>query len=573
MKLATHQNIGRSGSTSQRLWIALCTAIWLLNRRSQTLAWLVGIAIAAASFNSLPAQEKDAEALAEVAARRAELEKATVPDLTRPRPKTFKRPALIKFSGEIDEKLTAYFRNRFAAAKKAGVDLLIIEIDSPGGLRTQSLEMATALRDCKWAYTVATISREAISGGALVSIGCDEIHIAPIAMFGDVGEIGFDPELWAWRLIEAKMESFLDLQARAIAESKGRPRDLAVAMVDKDHVVYVRPNPDNPNGKQLFKAVRAGDLDKPAAPWVLVDETREDRFLAVTGQRAVELEIAQGNFSARADLAKEFNFELQHLQVYQPTMTDTVIYYLNKPLISGLLILIGMIALYFELSAPGIGVGGLIAGLCAVLFFWSHFLGGTAGMLEVILFLGGITFICMELFVIPGFGVAGLGGLALLFSSVVLASQDFVMPQTAAQWNQSLTTMLILLGTGCSFLAAAAFISKRVGSIPIFNRMILAPPPVEADEEKPSLSPEGKPLPQAHPQISVGDWGRADSLLRPAGRARFGGHSFDVISDGAYVDSGTQVRVVKINGNIITVSPIDEDEGDDLERTQYNKSD
>ena len=82
MKLATHRNIGRSGSTSQRLWIALRTAIWLLNRRSQTLAWLVGIAIAAASFNSLPAQEKDAEALAEVAARRAELEKATVPDLS-----------------------------------------------------------------------------------------------------------------------------------------------------------------------------------------------------------------------------------------------------------------------------------------------------------------------------------------------------------------------------------------------------------------------------------------------------------------------------------------------------------
>ena len=542
-----------------------------LNRisKSHWFATMFGVLIASVSLSL--SETSAQESLEEIAALRAKLEKTAVPDMTRPRPKSFSKPVLIEFKGEINEKLTAYFKNRFAAAKRIGADLLIIEINSPGGLKIQSMEMAVALRDCDWAYTVATVSKEAISGGALVSIGCDEIQIAPTANFGDAGEIGFDPELWAWRLIETKMESFLDLQARNLAESKGRPKDLAIAMVDSDHLVYVRPNPDIPNGKQVFKGVRADDLQKPDPPWQLVNETREDRFLAVTGQRAIELEIAQGNLSARSDIAEAFNFELKNLHVYQRTTTDSVVYYLNKPLISGLLILIGLIALYFELSAPGIGVGGLVAGLCAVLFFWSHFLGGTAGMLEVILFLAGITFICMELFVIPGFGVAGLGGLALLFSSVVLASQDYVMPQTVQQWNQSLTTMLVLLGSGCCFLAAAAFISKRLGSLPVFNRMILAPPPIENEEES-KITPEGKPVPQAHPQISVGDWGRSDSLLRPAGRARFAGHSFDVISDGAYVDAGTQVRVIRIKGNIITVSAIEEGEEDiDLANTQYKK--
>ncbi|MFK7769178.1 MAG: nodulation protein NfeD [Mariniblastus sp.] len=533
--------------------------------RFSTLASILAILIVILQANCglLLAQETEDE----IAAVRAKLEKAAVPDMTRPRPKSFSKPALIQFKGEIDEQLTFYFKNRFAAAKKAGVDLLIIEIDSPGGLKIQSMEMASALRDCKWAYTVAIVSKEAISGGALVSIGCDEIQIAPTANFGDAGEIGFDPEQWAWRMIESKIESYLDLQARNLAESKGRPKDLAIAMVDQDHLVYVRTDAD---GKQLFQGVGAGDLERPGPPWQLIDETREDRFLAVTGQRAVELEIAQGHLSSRADLAEAFNFDLNSLKVYQPTTTDTVVYYLNKPLISGLLILIGLIALYFELSAPGIGVGGLTAGLCAVLFFWSHFLGGTAGMLEVVLFISGIVFICMELFVIPGFGVAGLGGLALLFSSVILASQDYVLPQTADQWNQSLTTMLVMLGTGVCFLASAAFISRRLGSLPIFNKMILAPPPIESEEE-PKLSPEGKPLPQDHPKISVGDWGRADSLLRPAGRARFAGNSFDVISDGAYVDAGTQVRVIRITGNIITVSAIEKE--DDLGNTEYKKQD
>jgi len=481
----------------------------------------------------------------------------SVPDATRERPASISNPAVIEFKGQIDRKLTQYFKNRFASAKKAGVDLLIIEIDSPGGLKIESLEMARALRDCEWAYTIATVENEAISGGALVSLGCDEIQIDPNAKFGDAGEIGFDPEAWAWRLIEPKIESYLSRDARDLAESKGRPPHLAEAMVDKDVLVYRNVIGKGEEAKTEFQSVRADAVNKPNPPWKLVTESGPERVLTLSGQRSVALEMAQGNINDRDGLAKEFGFEMKDLKVYRMTTTDSVVYYLNLPIITGLIVLIGLISFYFELSSPGLGIGGLLAGLCAVLFFWSKFLGGTSGWLEVILFVAGIIFLFTEVFIIPGFGVPGIMGLVLLFASAILASQDFVVPQTAEQWNQTTTTALVMICTGIGFVACAAFISKRMGSIPIFNKLVLAPPPVKS-KEQPTTNKDGKPIPQEHPTVSVGDWGTAESLLRPAGRAKFAGRSFDVISDGAFVDSGAQVRVIKIYGNVITVAEIDE---------------
>ena len=491
-------------------------------------------------------------------------ETVTVPDATRPRPTQFSRPAIIEFKGQIDRKLKIYFDNRFAAAKKAKADLLIIEIDSPGGLRNESLEMSRKLRDCDWAYTVALISNEAISGGALVALGCDEIMIDPNATLGDIGEIEFNQMTGQFRAIEPKLNSYLVVNARAIAESKGRSPELAEAFVDRNVLVYAQPNPDAKQGesKLKFTSVRAEEPVKPDAPWKLVPESRAERYLTLTGLRAAELELAQGHEHSRELAATEFEFDLNQAHVYHPTMTDSVVHVLNNPFVTGLLVLLGLVALYFELSAPGISIGGLLAGLCAVLFFWSRFLGGTAGWLEVILFLAGIVFLFTEVFVLPGFGFPGITGLALLFSSVILAGQDFVFPQTAEQWNQSLTSMLILICSGLGFIAAAIFISKRMGSLPIFNRMILAPRPVDSDNPKgkDGVGKDGMPKPETHPVVSVGEFGKAESLLRPAGRARFGGRSVDVVSDGSFVESGTQVRVIRIKGNIITVSAVSDSE-------------
>lgn len=473
----------------------------------------------------------------------------SVPDQTRPRPDSFKKVALIEFHRQIDHNQTRYFKNRFAAAKKAGADLVIVEIDSPGGLKIESLEMSRMLRDCKWAYTVALITKEAISGGALISLGTDEIIIAPNAKFGDIGEIAFDPDQGAFRLIEPKIESYLSRDARDIAESKGRPPELAEAMVDSDALVYINDQANPP----AFKVVRSDQDDKPEAPWALVEESGPERFLTVSGQRANELGIAQGAAESREDLAAEFGFSLRETRIYKRTSTDTVVHFLNLPLVTGLLVVVGLVALYVEFSAPGIGIGGLLFGLCTLLFFWSRFLGGTSGWLEVILFVAGLMFLAVELFVIPGFGIPGLTGILLMLASFVLASQDFIVPTTAKQTDTVLFSFLTLIGASLVFVVAAVLITKKLGRMPLLSGLVLdAPELAEVESDKSTKDAAA----EVHPEVSVGDWGKAESVLRPAGRAIFNGRSFDVVSDGSFVKADEQVKIVRIQGSIITVAKV-----------------
>ena len=103
--------------------------------------------------------------------------------------------------------------------------------------------------------------------------------------------------------------------------------------------------------------------------------------------------------------------------------------------VTGLLFVVGLVALYVEVSTPGLGLGGLVSLLCFALFFWSRFLGGTAEVLEIVLFLTGVAFLAVEIFVLPGFGVAGITGLLLMLAGVLMASQTFLIPETKREWE------------------------------------------------------------------------------------------------------------------------------------------
>jgi membrane-bound serine protease (ClpP class) len=468
----------------------------------------------------------------------------------------FARVGVIEIKGEITVALSRYFFNRLEKARQSNVDLLIVEIDSPGGLRDVSLKIASELAKTGWARTVAFVPQQAISGGALIALGCDEMIVADRASLGNIGEIAFDPNEMAWRLIRPKVESSLGHDARQLAELKNRPADLVEAFIDKDIVVYRREKPD---GSWEFRQLLPEDPNGPDPSWEMVPETKPERFLTLSGKRAVELQLAQGLADDRQQLLARYGVDPSGIQVYRYTGNDTMVHLLNTPFITGLLIVIGLIALYIEFSSPGLGAGGLIAGLCMLLFFWSRYLGGTAGWLEILLFASGLVFLMMELFVIPGFGVSGIIGMILMFFSVVLASQNFTVPSNVDQWNQTINSLLVLMVSMSVFGIAAMLISRYYGSIPMLNRLVLEPPvgsPMEASVVGRATGLK-KPEPVVHPVVSVGDWGVTESLLRPAGRARFAGNSVDVISDGGFVDPGQQVRVVRIQGNVVTVTEVE----------------
>ena len=160
----------------------------------------------------------------------------------------------------------------------------------------------------------------------------------------------------------------------------------------------------------------------------------------------------------------------------EPGSLQTTVQILNSPWITGLLLVAGLVGLYIEFTSPGVGFGGLLAACCFVAFFWSHFLGGTANWLAAALFLLGIAFLAVELFILPGFAVAGLLGVVLVFSGLLLAMQGFFIPHTSQELTTLAHSMLVVLFAGAAFVVAAAAISKRMGSLPVFSRLMLPPP-------------------------------------------------------------------------------------------------
>jgi membrane-bound serine protease (ClpP class) len=464
-------------------------------------------------------------------------------------PKTFKNAVIIRFEGAITHLQEQYVFRKLEQAKGLNADLIILEIDSPGGLVEEGFNIAERLRDLD-VHTVAYVPREALSAAAFVSLGCDEIIMRPQARLGDAGPIMFMIEESAFRHVPEKVVTDRALRITSLAETHGRPKVLAEAMLDKDLEVY---DVVDENGERRFVSAEEWEASKDQwQKWSKVEESKKGRFLEMTGRRAKAVGLADALLDTRSDLETRYN--LPHPPVVlRFTAVDTTVVILNHPVITGLLIIVGLAALFVELSAPGISVGGLICGLCAALFFWSRFLGGTSGWLEVTLFAAGVVFLLAEIFVIPGFGVSGVSGLLLMAVSVIMASQDFIIPDSQHQWRTLTSSFLVVVVSAGTVFGLVA-ISLRYGAkLPILGRMILQEPRIDDDEKKSGLAASTS----SESEVQVGDWGLAESPLRPAGKAVFGDHYIDVVSDGTFVEKGTQVRIIEISGNRIVVRQVE----------------
>jgi membrane-bound serine protease (ClpP class) len=429
-----------------------------------------------------------------------------------------------------------------------GADLIILEIDSPGGLVEESFRIAEKLTELRWAKTVAFVPRgaEAISGAAIVALGCDEIIMAADSQLGDAGPIKMGGD--AFEHAEEKLLSYLVGKIRPLAEANGRPPALAEAMMDRHCEVFEVTNKQT--GKRTFMSKQELQAARDAGEWEvgpLVFESRDGVFLTVSGRRAVELQLAEGNAQTREDLKARYGLAVEPT-VLEHTWVDTTAYVLTRPLVTALLLIIALVCMYIEFSAPGTAVGGLIATLCFAAFFWSRFLGGTSGWLEVMLFVTGLAFVAVEIFLLPGFGISGMLGGILVVVSIVLASQRVVIPRTSYDLNSLLTFLSVMVGSGVGFVGLALVLRRYFGLIPTLSGIVLQPP-----------APE--PAAAAEPQTDwraglLGAEGVSVTALRPAGKARFGERTLDVVAEGSYILQGNPVRVVSIQGSRVIVEQV-----------------
>jgi membrane-bound serine protease (ClpP class) len=459
---------------------------------------------------------------------------------------------LIRFEGPITPGLERYLSRKLDIAKQQGADLVILEIQSPGGLLVESLRIAELMRDLPWAHTAAYVPEKALSGAAIVALGCDEILMAPTARLGDAGPIVLGQDA-LFRFAPQKIVSDLAVQMRNLAKAKGRPPALAEAMVDRDLVVYRAR--EVKTGKVSYLSQRAIDEDPDRWKKLGTVQGSGGRFLEVTGADAVELGLAQAMVTDRQQLARRFS--LDSLEVLQPSATDSAIDILNSWWVTGLMLVLGLVGLYVEFTMPGTAVGGLLAAVAFTLLFWSHFLGGTAGWLEVVLFLLGVAFMAVELFVVPGSVVAGLLGVVLMLVSLIMVTQGFLVPETRGQVHILAGTLAMIFVSGVVFVVAAVFISRHFGTLPLFRRLTLAPP-------EPAAAAIGAGGAEGGPGggVRVGDEGIAHSLLRPGGKARFGQRWLDVLTDGDFIPRGSRVRVVRIQGSQIVVVQVEPGESE-----------
>ncbi|MCA9075487.1 MAG: hypothetical protein KDA93_10670 [Planctomycetaceae bacterium] len=472
-----------------------------------------------------------------------------------PKPGTFDRVSLIEVKGVIDPLLESFLERQIDRAVASGSEVIIFEIDSPGGLLWQSRDLAYAIADLEERdiRTIAYVPDQALSGAAIIALGCDEIYLTPNGKFGDAGPIEMR-EGGQFERAPEKVLSFLREILRELGERKGRPPALLMAMADKDLQVYEAVN--NQTGDVSYMS--GDEIHNAGGEWEqgrLVPESAEGLLFTVNGRRAHEFQISERPVADFEELKERLGIpeDVQPQKIGRTWLDDTV-FILNTNFVTGLLFFVGIICIYLELHFMS-GFLGIVSALCFGVFFWSKFLGGTAGWLEVLLFILGLGCLAMEVFVIPGFGVFGVSGALLLFASLVMASQTF--GNGILQQNDDITnatkTMATLSTSIIAVIVMAMAISKFLPRIPFLNQMVLTPPGMESVQ-----SPDE---PQLRPDLAdsgavahlLGSQGETMTMLRPAGKARVDGRLLDVVSDGPFIPQGKTVEIVQVSGNRIVV--------------------
>jgi len=231
------------------------------------------------------------------------------------------------------------------------------------------------------------------------------------------------------------------------------------------------------------------------------------------------------------------------------TWSENLVRFLTKPMVSGLLLTLGTLGLIFEMWTPGWGVGGTIGAFFLALFFGGQYLVGMAGWIEPLLFVLGVGLLLAEIFVIPGFGVAGIGGIILIVASLFLAlvRHPFsTSPIAKEEYGQALYTISL------SFVAVFVIIFLSLKFVPrtdIWKKLRTSI--VLTSREESGQGYRGTP---ASWEKFRGKEGKSLTILRPAGRAIFGEEILDVVTEGGFINRDSRIKVIKVEGNRIIVS-------------------
>lgn len=426
-------------------------------------------------------------------------------------PSLFAQTKVLKLNidADIDPRMSRYVDLGLTTAKNGGYDLVVIEMDTYGGLVTDAKDIVEMLLDFEKPVYVF-INKDAASAGALISIACDSIYMAPGASIGAATVVMGQGEA-----APDKYQSYMRATMRTTAEENGRNPEIAEAMVDQNI--------------EIEGITKAGQV------------------LTFTTSEAIKHGFCEGEYKSIKEILDHTLKADYSLDEFTPSFIEKIVAIFLNPVLSGLLIMIIIGGIWFELQTPGVGFPILAAIVAAILYFIPYYLTGLAANWELVMFLVGLLLIGLEITVIPGFGVAGIAGILFTFSALVLVmlnndNFDFTFVPLSEILLAFSTTLGALLG---SFLIMF-FGGVRLTNSKFFERVALTTTQQKA---------EGYTA-RFHKETMVGKEGTAHTILRPSGKVKIEDNIYDAFTRGSYIENGDKVRVIGEEGNALLVKKI-----------------
>jgi membrane-bound serine protease (ClpP class) len=408
--------------------------------------------------------------------------------------------------GIIDLGLAPFVQRVLDEAADAGAAAVILDINTFGGRVDAAVVIRDALLNAR-VKTVAFINKRAISAGALISLAAETIVIGDGGTIGAATPVQMGQPGGAPQPVEEKTVSYVRKEFRATAEARKRPPLVAEAMVDADVEI-------------------AGLIQK-------------GKLLTLTTEEALKHKVADFRANTLDSVLEQLDLAKAEVRRAFPTWAENLVRLLTHPVVSSLLITLGMLGIIIEIRTPGFGVPGALGMASLALFFWGHWLVQLAGWEELLLFGSGLVLLFLEIFVIPGFGIAGVLGISALLAGLSLsligggASWEFIVKAT----SRVVFSLLIAL-------AASLVLLRYLPRLPFGRRLILQTG-LSAGEGYAS-APEGD-------QSWLGKSGTSLTALRPAGMADIDGQRVDVVSEGEFIDASSPITVSRVDGNRIVV--------------------
>ncbi len=408
---------------------------------------------------------------------------------------------------DIDPAMNRRVKLALEQAEALQVDVILIEMDTYGGAVTDADEIRTRILESKIPVYVF-INKDAASAGALISIASDSIYMAPGASIGAATVVNGADGAAA----PDKYQSYMRSMMRSTAEATGRNPQIAEAMVDEKLVVPGLSDAESVITFSVSEAIKNG--------------------------------YCEGEYASQKAILEAQNLQSAQVIAYEEKTVDSIISFFLNPAVSGLLILLIIGGIYFELQTPGVGFPLALAISAALLYFIPYYLNGLAENWEILAFVIGIILLVVEFFVIPGFGVFGVAGIVLTLGGLVLG----MLPNEALdfEWVPSSQLFSALLTVILAALAAVGLVfwlTPKVNEWGAFKHLTLATTQDRSQGYTASVYSESL----------VGKIGTVHSRLRPSGKVELDGEIFDAYSRGEFLEKGESIEVISTEGTSLRV--------------------